>query len=169
MGKVIHVPDWDDRLKERRFKYLMALKLPDPTELEQTIKLLEADPTGETWVRIKQATTGEDAILSSLWAKSAFEYDDANKGKVKQYNEVSRAQVQGESVRLTLLESNILDHKDKPLFPPIDHAARRVQKTFYDAWSKLPMAWAKEIHEAVLMVNPQWRPGREDEEDLGEA
>lgn len=147
----------------------MALKLPDPTELEQTIKLLGADPTGETWVRVKQATTGEDAILSNLWAKTAYEFDDAQKGKVKQYSEVSRAQVRAEAVRLTLLESNVLRHNDEPLFPPVDHAVRRSPKQFGAAWDRLPVPWANEIYEAVLTVNPQWRPGGEDEEDLGEA
>ena len=166
---VIQVPDWDERLKRRKEKYAMALKLPDPTELEQTIKLLDADPTGETWVRIKQATTGEDALLSNLWAKTALEWDDAQQGKVKQYSEVSRAQVQAEAVRLTLLESNMLDHKEKPLFPKIDHAARRDPKQFLPRWEKLPMAWSREVYEAVLQVNPQWRPGREADEDLGEA
>ena len=147
----------------------MALKLPDPVEMEQTIKLLKADPTGETWVRIKQATTGEDALLSLLWAKTAYEFDDDNRGKVKQYSEVSRAQVRAEAVRLTLLESNALGHNDKPLFPPIDHAVRRAPEIFESAWDKLPVPWANEIYDAVLQVNPQWRPGGENEEDLGEA
>jgi len=147
----------------------MALKLPDPLEMEQTIKLLKADPTGETWVRIKQATTGEDAMLSLLWAKTAYEFDDAAKGKVKQYSEVSRAQVQAEAVRLTLLESNILGHNEKPLFPPVDHAARRDPQRFLRAWESLPAPWSQECYDAVLQVNPQWRPGGEAEEDLGEA
>ena len=146
----------------------MALKLPDPTELEQTIKL-KADPAGETWVRVKQATTGEDAMLSLLWAKTAYEYDDANRGKVKQYNEVSRAQIEAEAVRLTLLESNILGHNDKPLFPPIDYAARRDQTTFLQGWEKLPLLWSNEIYEAVLLVNPQWSPREEKKKELGEA
>jgi len=148
----------------------MALKLPDPTELEQTIKLLKADPSGDARVRIKQATMGVDAILSALWAKTAWEFDDDQKGKVKQYNDVSRAQIMGERVRLTLLEGiNILDHEGKPLFPAVDPAAVRGRDTFYDAWSLLPSAWADEIHEAVLQVNPQWGPGREAQEELGEA
>jgi hypothetical protein len=147
----------------------MALRLPDPSELEQVVKLLKADPTGETWVRIKQATMGEDAVLSAMWAKTAWEFDDALKGKVKQYNDVSRAQIMGEQVRLTLLECNITDHEDKPLFPNVDPAVVRAHDAFYDAWSQLPAAWAEEIHEAVLQVNPQWRPDREAQESLGEA
>ena len=169
MGHVISVPDWGARLEERRLKYAMALQLPDPMELQQTIKLLRADPGGETYVVVKQATTGEDATLSALWAKTALEWDDAQQGKVKQYSEVSRAQVMAESVRLTLLESNIVDHKEKPLFPPIDPAARRDPERFHAAWAKLPVAWAEEIYEAVLEVNPQWRPGREAQAELGEA
>jgi hypothetical protein len=147
----------------------MALQLPDPSELEQTIKLLESDPSGETWVRVKQATMGEDAVLSALWAKTAWEFDDAQRGKVKQYNDVSRAQIMGERVRLTLLECNITDHEGKLLFPQVDPAAIRGRDAFYDAWSLLPSAWAEEIHEAVLQVNPQWGPGREAQEELGEA
>jgi hypothetical protein len=147
----------------------MALKLPDPTKLEQTIKLLRADPEGETWVRIKQATMGEDAALSAMWAKTAWEFDDAQRGKVKQYNDVSRAQIMGEQVRLTLLECNITDHAGKALFPKIDPAVIRDRAAFYDAWSQLPSPWAEEIHEVVLQVNPQWRPDREAQESLGEA
>lgn len=147
----------------------MALQLPDPMELQQTIKLLKADPTGETWVRIKQATTGEDAILSGLWAKTALEWDDASQGKVKQYNEVSRAQIRAEAVWLTLLECNITGKDKKPLFPAIDHMARRDKGKFFTAWNPLPPEWSEEIYEAVLEVNPQWRPGREAQAELGEA
>ena len=148
----------------------MALRLPDPAELEQTIKLLKADPSGDASVRIKQATMGEDAIISAMWAKTAWEFDDAQRGKVKQYNDVSRAQIMGEQVRLTLLEGiNILDHEGKPLFPKVDPAVVRGRDAFYDAWSQLPSPWAEEIHEAVLQVNPQWRPDREAQENLGEA
>ena len=169
MGHVICVPDWDAKLLERRLKYAMALQLPNPVELQQTIKLLKADPTGETWVRIKQATTREDAALSALWAKTSLEWDDEQQGKVRQYNEISRAQIMAESVRLTLLECNITCHEGKPLFPPIDMAAQRSIEDFHKAWGKLPMAWAEEIYQAVLEINPQWRPGREAQAELGEA
>ena len=148
----------------------MALQLPDPMELQQTVKLLKADPSGDTYVVVKQATTGEDAAISALWAKTAWEFDDALKGKVKQYNDVSRAQIMGEQVRLTLLECNITDHSGKkPLFPKIDPDAERSHQAFYGAWEKLPSAWSEEIYEAVLGVNPQWQPGREAQAKLGEA
>lgn len=148
----------------------MSLQLPKPDELEQTIKLLKADPSGETWVRIKQATMGEDAVLSALWAKTSWEFDDDDRGKVKQYNDVSRAQITGEQVRLTLLECNITDHEGKPLFLTVHNPEGKYERElFYQAWSKLPASWAAEIHEAVLQVNPQWRPGREAQEELGEA
>jgi hypothetical protein len=170
MGHVISVPDWDARLKERRLKYAMALQLPDPQELEQTIKLLKSDPSGDTWVRIKQATTGEDGILSALWAKTALEWDDDRQGgKVKQYSEISRAQVRTESVWLTLLECNITGKDNKPLFPAIDYMARRDKGKFLAAWNPLPPEWSEEIYQAVLEVNPQWRPGREAQAELGEA
>ena len=103
----------------------MALQVPDPTTLEDTIKLLKSDESGETWVRIKQATVGEDALLSALWAKTALEWDDQNQGRVRQYSEVSRAQIRAEAVRLTLLESNILGPDGDILFPKVDHQARR--------------------------------------------
>jgi hypothetical protein len=169
MGHVINVPDWDAKLEERRLKYAMALQLPDPMELQQTIKLLKADPSGETFVVVKQATTGEDAAISALWAKTAWEFDDEQRGKVKQYNDVSRAQIMAEQVRLTLLDCNITDHKGKPLFTKVDPSAQRQQGTFYPAWEQLPSAWSEEIYEAVLVANPQWRPEREAQQQLGEA
>lgn len=144
----------------------MALQIPDPRELEQTIKLLVSDESGETWVRVKQATTGDDALISSLWAKTAWEFDDAARGKVKQYNDVSRARIVGEQVRCTLLECNITDHQGSLLFPSVDYGAMpRQLDPFAEAWSQLPSEWAEEIHGAVLKANPQW--GRSDQE--GEA
>lgn len=148
----------------------MALQIPDPLELEKTIELLVSDPSGSTWARIKQANTGEDAQLSSLWAKSALEWDDQAQGKVRRYTEVSRAQVMAESVRLTLLECNIADDGGDLLFPKISPNATRTPATFHEAWAKLPIPWALELYEAVLKVNPQWgRGGDEGEASSGSA
>jgi len=145
----------------------MALNLPDPTTLEQTIKLLKADPTGDTFVRVKQATTGDNAQRSLLWAKTSLEWDDKAQGRVRQYNEISQAQIMAEEVWLTLLECNIGDEDGKPVFPNIDIRARRPKDNFLTAWNSLPFEWAQEIHEAVLEANPQWNPRAN--VDVGEA
>lgn len=134
----------------------MAMRLPDPASLESQIKLMKSDPTGETWVRVKQATTGDNYVRSGLWANAALEWDDAHQGKVKQYTQVSAAEIVAVEVRLALLESNIEDENGKPLFPALRPGERRDIRSFEAAWSKLPLGWADEIYEAVLAVNPQW-------------
>lgn len=138
----------------------MPLTLKSPTVEE--IRLIEADPTGDTFVRIRQATMREDIQRSAMWATASRIVRDkvaASEYELKQT--INTPLVQLREAWLTMVGCNIQREDGTGLFRfRKDSAGHEVpdmtEDQFQDAWETLPQPVAEEIHRAVLAVNPNW-------------
>lgn len=137
----------------------MALKLKTPDEKE--FPLLVADPTGDTRVRVRQATQREHELRADLWATASRVMRDGVGGEVELKQRISFPEIMRREVYLTLVECNITDENDSPIFKFTKvETGRSVlamsEVSFADAWGKLPAKVAAEIHSKVLELNTAW-------------
>lgn len=135
-----------------------------------TRQLFKADPSGESTVTIRQATT-EDAIdLGVLFETTTQEYDDAELGKSKVTRSLNVETLKMARAFRTLAGSNLVktdaDNKESPLFvfkeTPV--GPRPVSEfEFEQAWGYLSIEDAEDIYAQVVAVNPRWDPKRQGE------
>lgn len=150
----------------------MPLRLTAP--LYETYELTRSDElygnTDEpTTVTVKQAAQGEHEQRQSLFAKLEQRWNQLSPDEVSLVQNISMEEVKKLEVFLTLVDCNIMDFEEKPLFPSKKDRQDNPQlamskKAFADAWAKLLPETAEEIHEKVLELNPLWR--RHTGEDL---
>lgn len=143
----------------------MALRLSTkPTE--ETITL-SADPSGETFVVIRQATTGDMVKIGNAFGDQTQIFDDDRTNSLKIQKKWNPAELQRMRAYLTIVGCNIEDDNGNPWFKFRDGANGPLpgdQGLFFKAWDRLPPNISQELYEAVLSVNPQWNPLLEDEE-----
>ncbi len=135
--------------------------------------LTESDPLSEAFVMVKPATVAEQASRDELWAKQSRTYrtDEENANTVEVKTESTFSQRRALEVFLTLVDCNIkfqdVDAEATPVGDevPLFNIGRKPsgepflamdREAFLVAWGKLPESVAVEIHEKVLIKNPQW-------------
>lgn len=137
----------------------MSLKLKTPEEKE--FQLLVMDPTGETHVRIRQATQREHEMRAELWATASRVIRDGGGGEMELKQRISFPEIMRREVYLTITECNITKEDDTPLFTFRKDNLGRSQLTMSEAafgvaWGLLTPEMAAELHSKVLEVNPSW-------------
>lgn len=123
---------------------------------------LKADPSGETFVIIRQATVGDNQRRYNLLANVTFVMmSEENGGDREIKQRINFFEQMRLDAFLTLGDCNIMSSEDEGLFK-FHKGKVRDQREFEAAWDSLPPAWAEEIHKYVLSVNPDWDPTRGD-------
>jgi len=150
----------------------MALQLKTPEQREFTLD--ECDPTGDTKITIRQATTREHTLRAEMWATASRIMRDGMGSEVELKQRISFPEIVRREVFLTLVACNILaPHVDEstppePLFKfAQDSATGRPylamsEDKFALAWGKLPVEIALEIHAKVIELNPTWGNSTDD-------
>lgn len=133
------------------------------TPLEKTFKLDQFDPTGETFVIVRQATQAQHERRAELFDEITRIYNDAVAGETQIKQRISVEELKRIEVMLTLAECNILDEDGAtPLFTFVQERGRprlaMTENRFKEAWGKLPTEVAEEIHKKIREVNPTWGP-----------
>lgn len=134
--------------------------------VEQTITL-ESDPSGETFVVVRQATTGDVVKIGNAFGDQTQIFDDEMGNTLKIQKKWNLAELQRMRAYLTIIGCNIEDEDGSPWFKfreTRDGFAPGPQDAFFKAWDKLPPEISDDLYQAVIMVNPQWNPLLEDEE-----
>jgi len=136
---------------------MTPLKLTAPVEkvcfLERTDK---AFGVSGTTILVRQATMREHTRRADYFAKLVREITENSEDEenaVRLIQHFSIPELMRLEAMLTVVESNITDEHDKPLF-----YKGMSEKNFNDAWGKLPVSVAVEMHESVLDLNPDWIP-----------
>jgi len=144
----------------------MPLKLKVPTEetftLDKSDKLYGTD--GEpTRVTIRQATQAQNEKRSRVFSEvqriMGLQQDDSS---YKLQQNWSNEELKRMEAFLTLVDCNLLDENDDPLFKFKKSKSDGKQyldmttQSFAEAWGKLPPIIAQEIHDKVLEVNLTW-------------
>ena len=144
----------------------MALQLKTPEQRE--FPLDKADPTGETKITIKQATTREHTLRAEMWATASRIMRDGMGSEVELKQRISFPEIVRREVFLTLVACNIQAENGEPLFKfAQDSTTSRPylamsEDKFAVAWGLLPIEIALEIHSKVIEVNPTWGNAADD-------
>lgn len=142
----------------------MALKIKPP--LQETFVLERADENygngGEpTIVVIRQATQKQYETRSNLYSTTVSELGEGN-SSVKVTQRFSAAELHRVEAYLTLAGSNIKTEDEngveKSLFNFGKNGLQMSEDSFKEAWGRLPIDVAEEIHEKVIALNPTWGP-----------
>lgn len=139
----------------------MPLRLELPIEqefvLEQTDETYKVSKDSPTKVRIKQASQGSQERRAALFANVIRELpkDDENIRLIQRF---SLEELKRVEVFITLIGCNIEDVEGKPLFSFDKQGVSMSESSFTRAWNTLPPSIAQEIHEKVIIVNPDWDP-----------
>ena len=133
--------------------------------------LEKSDPQSQTFVTVKPATVAEQAARDELWAKQSRTYRTDEENTVEVKTESTFSQRRALEVFLTLADCNIqyqdVDAEGNPAGDPVPlfNIGRRPdgepylamdREAFLVQWGKLLEIVAEEIHEKVLLKNPQW-------------
>lgn len=133
--------------------------------------LSKFDIDSEAYVTIKPATVAETASRDELWAKQTRTYNTGTPDSVEVKTESTFSQRQALEVFLTLVDCNIkyqdVGATGEPEGDPISlfQIGRKAngepylameREAFLVNWGRLPAEVAEEIHEKVLLKNPQW-------------
>ena len=139
--------------------------------LPEQYLLMRLDPEGGTYITVKPATVAEQAMRDELWAKQSRTYHTSAPEAVEVKTESTFSQRRALEVFLTMVDCNLLwqdlDSKGSnigdaaPLFKLGKKANGESylamdRPNFLEAWGRLPETVAEEIHEKVLLKNPQW-------------
>lgn len=149
----------------------MPAVLSLPLEKKITLYLTDEDndeenPDESTFVVVRQATQREVEKRAELTADASRVFREGSK-EIEVKQRWSIEEQKRLEVFLTLAGCNIgapVEEGEKAhnLFKFIKKNNRSYvamsEEEFNDAWGLLPAEWAEQIHEAILVVNPQWSP-----------
>lgn len=137
---------------------------PISTPLEKQFRLEAWDPEGDSYVTIRQARQWQHEKREDLFAETSRIWREGDLGEVEMKQRVSFSEVMRTEVELTLVDSNLVDENQKPVFKfrKMENGRQILDMTkaeFAYAWGLLEPALAREIHEKVFELNPQWLRG----------
>ena len=133
---------------------------------------LETDEAKEAIVTIRQATWGENAQRETIFAKQSMEWNDDDRGTVRQTFNWTQSQLIQKEIYLTLanvvgLKIQQVDKHGEPkgdpeeLFPFVTANGKSrlalSEDEFYKRLDNVPDEMVKEIHQCVRKVNIQWQ------------
>lgn len=141
----------------------MALRLSPPIEktfiLENTDKLYG---TEGTQITVRQASQGQHERRQDLFAEMTSRIAGEG-GQIEIVQRFSLPELHRIEAMLTLTACNIEDEDGKPLFKFRESKNGQsylgmTDLEFREAWNKLPVDVAEEIHSKVTEVNISWGP-----------
>lgn len=153
----------------------MAYEVEEP--IEEQCFLKECDPSGATWVTIREARGGQDMQRDLLWAEFALERDETGKVKLEHYRMPGTKAILVEAW-LTFIDSNmllkrkkrdtrgkvLLDSEGKPVYETVPMFKTGMsQSDFETRFAALPREIIREWHGHVRRLNPDWDPDRQAE------
>ena len=135
--------------------------------IEKTLPLLRWDPTGETWVKIRQIRSGDQHRYEEETYTREISYTQGEEALVTEKQRISVMRIFLARAKLTVLESNlgeaILDSKNEPKIGKDGEVETRPlfkknmsEAAFIHAWNSLPVDLVIEIDEKVREMNPHW-------------
>jgi len=135
----------------------MAIKIESkPVEIEHFLK---SDPDGQAKVTVRQATTGDQIRLASLFQNQRQVWNDAVIGEVAIEKKFNYPELKRMRAFLTITSIvGVTDSVGRELFEFSETVPRRFksEQHFNEVWNMLPAELSEEIYQAVLMANPQW-------------
>lgn len=134
----------------------MPLQLTAP--IEKVCELTETDRlfgSSGTVVVIRQASQAGHERRSELFSTLVSEHKENSNddNSVRYIQRFSILELMRIEAYLTVVSSNIIDENGHLLFKE-----GMSEFSFNRAWGKLPPSVAREIHDKVLEVNPDWLP-----------
>ena len=132
------------------------------------VQVFTLDKTDETYavegppstVTIKQARESEHIIRQGYFAKLEQRWSGVHPQEVTVVQNLGLEELARLEARLTVVDCNLEDENGKRIFNPSkDPGSMKLAMSaqqFDEAWGKLPLDVADEIHEKVLEMNPQW-------------
>ena len=147
----------------------MALKLTSPIYESFTLDKSDEKYGAETstTVTVRQARQHEHARRENLWSVIEQKVSQIDANELTYVQRFSMAELARLETYLCLCSCDIESEDGTPLFPSKKGDQDRpkldmTEQQFNQAWGLLLPDIAKEIHEKILAVNPQWR-GKEGE------
>jgi hypothetical protein len=138
----------------------MPLKVGTPLTKKHELK--ESDPTGDTFVSFRQATTQDHIERGDLFSEASRVYkNEFSTDIVEVRQNIPVLKVWRKEAFLTMIDCNILGENGEPLFQFSPNGAgtpllAMTEGQFEDAWGKLPFEVSAEIHSKLLITNPAW-------------
>lgn len=127
--------------------------------LEETDKRYAVEGPAST-VTIKQAREHEHIIRQGYFAKLEQRWSGVQPQEVTVVQNLGLEELARLEARLTVIDCNLEDENGKRLFnTSSEPGAQKLAMSaaqFEEAWGKLPLDVAEEIHKKVLEMNPQW-------------
>lgn len=151
----------------------MAIRVRSIPVMEEFV--LKSDPKGETRIKIRQATFGEDALREQVFANMAYSWNDAERGTTRQEVKWTDSQLMQKEIFLTLCDANFeVEHPTKkdedgnpkvePLFrfAVIDGVSRpsHNEVEFSKLLGLLEGPVVQDIWQCVREVNKHWQPAK---------
>jgi len=116
------------------------------------------DPSGETYVTVRQAHQDQQEKHDNLYAETTRIWNDQAGAKMQLMQRVSVGEVIRTEAFLTMVDCNILGPDDLPLFKFDANGLAMDNAKFTTAWGTLDPSWVEEIHEKIRKMNPVWGP-----------
>ena len=120
-------------------------------------ELRTADPTGETWVKIKPPGYEEEIERGRLTSKRSYHYTDS--GYPVTNVDVNTRLLWAEEIWLTYVETNLeveMGQGEDVETITFEPRAKSARGEFMEALAKLPPAIVYEWHAMVVDVVPEW-------------
>lgn len=123
--------------------------------LEKTDEKYPSD--SKTMVTIRQAASEEHELRGDAFSEYMREFRRDSETDRVVFHYSFRA-IWKKEVWLTMVDCNIQSMNGKPLFRSRDGSVKNAMsfQEFSRAWGELPTLITDEIHEKVLVVNPDW-------------
>lgn len=150
----------------------MATRVKSIPVMEEFV--LKSDPTGETRIKIRQATFGEDALREQVFANMAYSWNDAERGTTRQEVKWTDSQLMQKEIFLTLCGASgfEVEHPTKKnedgnpkveelfRFATMDGVPRLAhdEREFIQRLGWLDGPVVQEIWQCVREVNKHWQP-----------
>ena len=127
--------------------------------ISEEIPLKKYDETGKTWVQFQRPKRWEAEQLASTQAQSELIYNTEQRGEVRHRERVPLAIIESQMASMCLVNSNLIDEDDKPLFVPgktcreaRKELTSKIQDGFYKVWHDLD----NEICEEIVDLLRSW-------------
>ena len=144
------------KIKTKALSEVTKLDFYDPDQPDASIE-----------VEFRQATSGDDLRVASLFSKQRQIWNDEHLGETVLERDWNWREVERFRVYLTLVGCNLVDENEEPVFrfkSTRDGDRLSMNQTeFNSAYDALPSEITKQMYMACLAVNPQWDASKQGE------
>ena len=131
----------------------MPIKASSVTPVKKELK--RSDPSGDTWVLVRPATTREDLLRGELLKTQEVSWDD--EGRIATRVVVNQYQLQLEEMWLTFAGGHVvLENEDGELKELFKKGEETTRSEFFADVARVPPPARNEWVSLVREVNPAW-------------